>query len=200
MATLLDSPAFAANEVYEIQQIDAVEGAAIGASFNGIGVSNQPHQQLANRTAFLKTRQDTNLVNIGILQSFTALFSGSMGPNGYLAVPFNDVNRGQISAIVQWGFYSFAGLSGNAVANATFTITLPTSFSNANEFAFAVYTSNNTTGDGALVEASLVLEPITPLGKSSISFFSDWDGSGSIGIANGSKPGLTGFFWMALGF
>jgi hypothetical protein len=64
MALLIDSPSFTANEVYEIQATDAVEGAAIGASFGGIGLSNQPHQQLANRTAFVKQRQDTNIGNI----------------------------------------------------------------------------------------------------------------------------------------
>jgi len=56
MTTLIDSPEFSANEIYQIQQTDAVEGAATGASFGGIGVSNQPHQQLANRTALLKQR------------------------------------------------------------------------------------------------------------------------------------------------
>ena len=73
MALLIDSPSFTANEVYEIQATDAVEGAATGASFGGLGLSNQPHQQLANRTAFLKQRQDTNVGNIAALQAFTTL-------------------------------------------------------------------------------------------------------------------------------
>ena len=72
MALLIDSPSFTANEVYEIQATDAVEGAATGASFGGLGLSNQPHQQLANRTAFLKQRQDTNIGNIAALQAFAA--------------------------------------------------------------------------------------------------------------------------------
>ncbi len=101
MPTLIDSPEYTADEVYEIQQTDPVEGAAIGASFSGIGVSNEPHQQLANRTAFLKQRQDTNISNIGALQAFNALFKGLMGGSGYLEIPFNDVARGQIIAIVQ---------------------------------------------------------------------------------------------------
>jgi hypothetical protein len=69
MATLIDEPEFTLNEVYSMQQTDPVEGAAAGASFSGIGISNQPHQQLANRTAFLKQRQDTNINNIGVLQA-----------------------------------------------------------------------------------------------------------------------------------
>ena len=47
MATLIDSPEYTANEIYEIQQTDPVEGAGTGASFSGIGVSNEPHQQLS---------------------------------------------------------------------------------------------------------------------------------------------------------
>ena len=70
MATLIDAPEFTLNEIYAMQQTDPVEGAAAGASFAGIGISNQPHQQLANRTAFLKQRQDTNINNIGALQAF----------------------------------------------------------------------------------------------------------------------------------
>jgi hypothetical protein len=83
MTTLIDSPEFSANEIYQIQQTDAVEGAAAGATFGGIGVSNQPHQQLANRTALLKQRQDVNIANIGVLQAFMAGFVGSLQANGY---------------------------------------------------------------------------------------------------------------------
>lgn len=200
MSTLIDNPEFSANEVYQIAQTDPVEGAAAGASFGGIGVSNQPHQQLANRTAFIKGRQDTNIANIGLLQAFTALFSGSMGANGYITIPFADINRGQIELILQWGFYSFAGLTPAGVQNAVFSVSLPLTFSNAGEWAAACYTSNNPAGRGALVNAGLALEPITPLGKSALSFFSDWNGAGSIAIAGGTKTGLTGFFWAALGF
>ena len=106
MATLIDSPEFSANEIYEIQQTDPVEGSATGASFGGIGISNQPHQQLANRTALLKQRQDTNIANIGVLQAFMAGFVGSLQTNGYLQIPIADIQRGPITAIIQWGYYS----------------------------------------------------------------------------------------------
>ncbi|HTU55731.1 MAG TPA: hypothetical protein VMF62_17340 [Acetobacteraceae bacterium] len=72
MATLIDSAEYTPNEIYEIQQTDKVEGAASGASFSGIGVSNEPHQQLANRTAFLYGRQNTNIGNITTLQGQVA--------------------------------------------------------------------------------------------------------------------------------
>jgi hypothetical protein len=89
MATLIDSPEYTANEIYEIQQTDPVEGAGTGASFSGIGVSNEPHQRLANRTAFLYGRQNTNIANIGALQSFIAGFSGALKTNGYLKIPLD---------------------------------------------------------------------------------------------------------------
>src|SRR5579863_1463282 len=128
MTTLIDSAEFSANEIYEIQQADAVEGAAVGASFGGIGVSNQPHQQLANRTAFLKQRQDVNISSIGVLQAFMANFAGAMGANGYLSIPLADVNRGSIVAILQWG----AMFPGGGLDNDTsYTVTWPTAFPNA---------------------------------------------------------------------
>lgn len=66
MTTLIDNPpsSWTSNEVYEIAATDPVQGAATGAAFSGLGQINQPHQQLANRTAFLKGRQDTNIANI----------------------------------------------------------------------------------------------------------------------------------------
>jgi hypothetical protein len=53
MATLIDTPEYTPDEIYEIQGTDPVQGAASGAQFGGLGIDNQPHQQLANRTAFL---------------------------------------------------------------------------------------------------------------------------------------------------
>src|SRR5271163_354311 len=108
MTTLIDNPEFSANEIYEIQQTDAVEGAATGASFGGIGISNQPHQQLANRTALVKQRQDVNIASIGVLQTFMAGFIGSLQANGYIQIPINDVSRGPIVTIIQWGYYSLS--------------------------------------------------------------------------------------------
>jgi hypothetical protein len=108
MATLIDSPEYTANEIYEIQQTDPVEGAGTGASFSGIGVSNEPHQQLANRTSFLYGRQNTNIANIAALQTFVAGFTGSLRTAGYLKIPLTDVSRGSAIAIIQWGYYALA--------------------------------------------------------------------------------------------
>ena len=105
MATLIDAAEFTSNEVYQIQATDPVEGAASGASFSGTGISNQPHQQLANRTAFLKQRQDVNIANISTMLGFMGEFQGSMQLNGYVELPFSDIARGSIVALVQWGTF-----------------------------------------------------------------------------------------------
>ncbi len=128
MATLIDSPEFSANEIYEIQQADAVEGAAIGASFGGIGISNQPHQQLANRTALVKQRQDVNIASIGVLQAFMAGFTGSLQANGYIQIPINDVSRGPIITIIQWGYYPLPQLS--LSQDTEYAVTWPIRFPN----------------------------------------------------------------------
>jgi len=107
MATLIDAAEFTSNEVYQIQATDPVEGAASGASFSGTGISNQPHQQLANRTAFLKQRQDVNISNIAVMQAFQALFTGLMAQNGYLKIPIADINKGLIQYIIQWGLVNW---------------------------------------------------------------------------------------------
>jgi hypothetical protein len=59
MATLIDVAEFTVNEVYQISQLDPLEGAASGASFGGTGIDNQPHQQLANRTYWLYGQVNT---------------------------------------------------------------------------------------------------------------------------------------------
>ena len=129
MATLTDSPEYTADEVYEIQATDPVEGAAIGASFGGIGVSNEPHQQLANRTAFLYSQQKTNIANIAALQALMAGFTGSLQQNGYVKIPIVDVSRGNAVLIIQWGYYSLAQVK--ISVDTQYTVAFPIPFPNA---------------------------------------------------------------------
>lgn len=201
MTTLIDNPSFSANEIYQIQATDPVEGAADGASFDGIGISNQPHQQLADRTSFLKQRQDTNIGNIGALQSFTGLFTGLMAANGYVQIPFMDVNRGLISACMQWGFCSIDGLLQSQLTNRQLTIPFAIEFPSACEWVIAQWASNSQTGPGALSEAALGLETVA-ISRMQVTFFADWNGTGHVNIANSAsgKRGLTGFHWIAIGF
>ncbi len=187
MVLLIDTPSFTANEVYEIQATDPVEGAATGASFGGLGRSNQPHQQLANRTAFLKQRQDTNIGNIAALQAFTALFKGLMSGNGYLQVPFVDVNRGLITATVQWGTVFPAG---GLTQDQTYAVTWPIQFPNACVWAMA--SLSNSTADalaGKLIMETVGLTAITGI------FMSDF-----ISGASPSSDRNDGFYWLAVGF
>ncbi len=201
MATIIDTPSFSANEIYQIQATDKVEGAAEGASFGGIGISNQPHQQLADRTAYLKQRQDTNIGNIGALQSFAGMFKGSMAASGYLEIPFMDVNRGLIAALVQWGFCSIDGLVQAQLTNQALSISFPMEFPAACEWVIGQWGSNNQTGPGALSGAALGLETLS-ITRTQATFFADFDGQGVVSIANSAagKRGLTGFYWVAIGF
>ncbi|HVB82194.1 MAG TPA: hypothetical protein VNE82_19860 [Candidatus Binataceae bacterium] len=191
MTTLIDSPEFTANEIYEIQQTDPVEGAGAGASFSGIGVSNEPHQQLANRTAFLYGRQNTNIANIGVLQSFVAAFTGSLKTAGYLKIPLTDVSRGAAIAIIQWGYYVLAQ---QAIPNdEQFTVTWPIPFPNAillPPLATNVYYSTA----GGNTAASVI-----SYGVAGATFVLDVPGTllQKAGLGNEQS---NGFSWLAIGF
>ena len=191
MATLIDSPEFTANEIYEIQQTDPVEGAGAGASFSGIGVSNEPHQQLANRTALLYGRQNTNIANIGALQNFVAGFTGSLKTAGYLKIPLTDVSRGPAIAIIQWGYYALAQQS---IPNDTqFTVTWPIIFPNAillPPLATNVYYSTV----GGNTAASVI-----SYGVSGATFVLDVPGTlmQKAGLGNEQS---NGFSWLAIGY
>jgi hypothetical protein len=193
MPTLTDTAEFTANEIYEIQQTDSVEGAATGASFGGIGLSNQPHQQLANRTAFLKGRQDTNIGNIAALQAFIAGFAGSLQTNGYMKIPIADVERGSVIAIVQWGFYSLAQV--RIKQDTQYGVFWPIPFPTAiliPPFASNLYYA---TGGG-----NLVVSPIM-YSKTSATFVLDVPGSAINGAGLTIGPETTnGFAWLAIGF
>jgi hypothetical protein len=186
MATLIDAAEFTSNEVYQIQATDPVEGAASGASFSGTGVSNQPHQQLANRTAFLKQRQDVNISNIGVLQAFMANFAGAMGADGYLAIPLADVNRGSIVAIVQWGAI-FPG--GGLDDDTSYTVTWPTAFPNACVWSMATLSNSQ-----ALRNTGKLIIEIVSFTTTVGTFRSDLIGGVVAQLPN------DGFYWMAVGF
>jgi hypothetical protein len=187
MATLIDAAEFTANEVYQIQATDPVEGAASGASFSGTGISNQPHQQLANRTAFLKQRQDVNIGNIGVLQAFMGAFAGSIAGNGYLKIPIADVNRGSIVAMVEWGAM-FPG--GGLDDDVSYPVTWPAAFPNACLWATA--TLANSRGRARI--AKLVLDVVSF--TTSAGIFR----SAFIGGSDATQSPNDGFYWMSIGF
>jgi hypothetical protein len=187
MVLLIDTPSFTSNEVYEIQATDPVEGAASGAGFGGLGLSNQPHQQLANRTAFLKQRQDTNIGNIGALQSFTALFKGLMSSNGYMQIPFLDINRGMIIATIQWGVLLPTGGLGK---DQTYAVTWPIQFPNTCVWALA--SLSNSTAD--VNAGKLIMETVGVTAANGI-FMSDF-----LSGASNSSHSNDGFYWVSIGF
>jgi hypothetical protein len=186
VATLTDNPAFSSNEVYQIQATDGVEGAASGASFSGIGVSNQPHQQLANRTAFLKQRQDSNIANIATLQAFVAGFTGSLQQSGYLRIPIADINRGSAIALVQWGQYPLSNF--RVVGDQQYNVVWPIAFPNACLIALG---TNIYVSTGGL---SLTCSVIS-YDKSGATFVLDIPDA----LSNGAEH-TDGFNWIAIGF
>jgi len=190
MITLIDSPEFSANEVYEIQQADAVEGAASGASFGGIGISNQPHQQLANRTALLKQRQDVNITSIGVLHTFMAGFIGSLQSNGYIQIPITDVSRGPITTIIQWGYYPLPQVS--IPQDTQYPVTWPIRFPNA--ILTPPLSANVYFQTGG---RNTVASPVSWNAVGGI-FVLDVP-NGTIGSFSGNEK-TNGFSWLAIGF
>jgi hypothetical protein len=207
MASLIDNPAteWISNEVYQIEVTDPCQGHGVGSSFGGLGIHNQPHQQLANRTAFLKQRQDTNIANIAALTAFIDGFIFDEAANGYWKLPATAFSvGGTIFPTLQWGFYSWFGLTAAQVTNESFVITLPTSFPNKLYFAAGFIATNLTGAQGALANSSMSLEVATPLPSSGpltqITFYADYGQAGTVKIASATQSGLTGFSWLALGF
>jgi hypothetical protein len=191
MTTLIDSAEFTANEVYEIGQTDPVEGAATGASFGGIGISNQPHQQLANRTAFLKERQDANIANIGLLQTFAAGFARSLQTNGYLRIPITDPQRGAVVAIIQWGYYALAQVR---IANDTeYTVSWPIRFPTA--ILIPPLATNFYFKTGGMNTAASVVS----YNQNGATFVLDVPGD-LFGVNGATAEVSNGFSWLAIGF
>jgi hypothetical protein len=83
--TLTDDPGaeWTDNEVREILATEPIQGAATGAAYGGIGLANRQASQLANRTAFLKQRQDVNITNIASLLAWLGLFEWAPGYASY---------------------------------------------------------------------------------------------------------------------
>jgi hypothetical protein len=193
MATLIDNPEFTANEIYQIQQTDPVEGAGVGAGFSGIGISNQPHQQLANRTALLKQRQDTNIASIAAIQATVAKLTSSLQSNGYLKIPLSDVNRGPIAAIIQWGYFALA--QQNITVDTQFAVSWPIPFPNSILLPPLATNVYYRTSGGNLVAS------VVSWGLTGATFILDVPGNlSAVQGAQWTGEQSNGFSWLAIGF
>jgi len=93
--TLIDSAAYTTNSVPSLLQTDKVEGQGAGASHGGIGNSNAASQSLANRTAFLFGRQNTNIANIATLQGqMSQVLNVNLQPHSVQSISQNNFNAG----------------------------------------------------------------------------------------------------------
>jgi hypothetical protein len=109
-------------DVYQIAQTDTVEGAGAGASFGGLGVANQPHQQLLNKLQYLYNHLQTDEGNISALEALFGLISSDVEA-GWLKVGASD-SLGLIQIIWQWGVinllpYGLASGAPTQVGNGT---------------------------------------------------------------------------------
>ena len=189
---LTENPAYVYTDgdVYQIPQTDTVEGAATGASFSGLGVDNQPHQVLLNKTKVLRINQLADEVNISTLLNFKALFSGTIGAyEGFsvFKIPFLDSAHGLIQLVVQTGQYIYNQTGADAAAFVNWPASFPNAFGNA--FAIPLRAPGNTANDG-----------------------NDWDvkyvaGSGSTSGATfvfdriaGGSGAMYAFNWWAYGY
>ncbi len=180
-------------DVYEIVQADQQEGAAIGASFGGLGVDNQPHQILLNKIELIHNHQVTDEANIGALANFQALFTGLTGPNGYVKIPVTDVSRGLLEYIVQWGSFlppgGVVGDDGGKVGGVfpPYTVIWPIAFPNACYWTMAnmIYTKAGVTATYDMGVG--VVNCNQTQGNFFVNLFN----------VNGT---LDGFTWMAIGF
>ena len=177
---------WADGDIYQIPQADQQEGAAVGASFGGLGVDNQAHQILLNKVQLVHTNQLTDEASIVALNNFNALFTGLMGPNGYVRVPVHDASLGLLNYIVQWGaFLPSGGVSGDK----TYTVNWNIPFPNACDWASA--TMRYTAGGATVNSADLGVGLTSVLGLNSGNFY--------VNIFN-VNHGVDGFSWMAIGF
>jgi len=191
--TLIDSPEWTNNEIYEILSTDPVEGAALGASFAGLGIDNEPHQQLANRTAFLHNQQATDLANISVLQAFAAGFISHMATNGYLKIPATDTSLGKISVIVEWGTYSIPGtvLHGDTPES----LSWPIAFPHALFLVMATNLYNATAGENTVISVQSGTQSTT-----GCTFMYDMNNGLAAAIGGSTHETTDGFQWLAIGY
>lgn len=117
---------WADGDVYEIPWTDTVEAAAAGASFNGLGVANQPHQMLLNKIQLVHNKQLQDEATLANLATLLNTITSDAGPNGWLKVGSTDQVLGGIQFIWQWGTVPI--LSYGYPLNVNFPTTLPFNF------------------------------------------------------------------------
>lgn len=212
MGTIIDAPGYSANEVYRIDETDPVEGAWSSASFDGAGVENEPHAQLADRTAFLRGRQDVDLGSIAALEAWAAEFTshlqavapgagssaGYLASGGWFQLPIVDTSRGALIALVQFGFWSLAeSFAHDSVTQggSPIFVAWPIEFPNAilaPPLATSIYVAGSAAEGGG---GNLVVSPIS-YSRAGANFTVDVPG----GLLDAVAQLAGGFGWVAIGF
>jgi hypothetical protein len=209
-------------DVYLIPQTDTVEGAWPGASFGGIGDSNQPHQLILNKLQEIHAKQVTDEANLAALETINFTSSVNLntdgvftpgGLNGWLKFGVSDINLGQIQPIMQWGTMSL-GAYGNPAPPApigsqppmpaVFSFNFPIAFSNA-IWALWPYLETDAVTQ-VFSSLSIMAKAVTPLQKQgnqlALLLINSATTQGQL-IASAQVPhetGITGIGWVALGY
>jgi hypothetical protein len=201
---------FVDGDVYQIPQTYTAEGAAVGASFGGLGVDNQPHQVLLNKINYLHAQQTDNESAITSLQALTGLVTSFVGTNGWLSLGTVDESLGHIDVLIQWG--SIPGsllttlLQSNYFANPAVPFAFPRTFSSAVWVITPYWQADS--GDlvwGATVNTNIdiyqpVLTPIQPYGLSNNTIAMNLDAYQVKAISGNPLHGITGIGWWAVGY
>lgn len=175
---------WADGDVYEIQQTDQAEGAASGASFNGLGVENQPHQFLLNKINYLKQ----NLVQA----------TSNVGVSGWYRIASQDANLGKINIVEQWGMIPASSVPTiNSNNQATITFNFPLAFTTACWVIFPYIALTTSAPNANLFLEGAQILPVAPFGTLINTLLLGWFGQGQ----NVSFSSVVyGIGWRALGF
>ena len=175
---------WADGDVYEIQQTDQAEGAASGASFNGLGVENQPHQFLLNKINYLKQ----NLVQA----------TSNVGVSGWYRIASQDANLGKINIVEQWGMIPASSVPTiNSNNQATITFNFPLAFTTACWVIFPYIALTTSAPNANLFLEGAQILPVAPFGTLTNTLLLGWFGQGQ----NVSFSSVVyGIGWRALGF
>jgi hypothetical protein len=118
-------------------------------------------------------------------------FAGSLQTNGYLQIPLNDVRRGQVSVVIQWGYYPLPQLK---VSNDTqYSLIWPVRFPNAILLPPLATNYYFKTGGMNLVVSSVSYS------VTGATFVLDVPGA-LLGIDSAGPEITNGFSWLAIGF
>jgi hypothetical protein len=193
---------------------DLIEAAWPGASFNGFGVVNWPHQVLLNKIQQLHNKQLTDENNLTVLENTFSTYISSDIDAGWVKIGSNDQQAGAINIILQMGTVdvrSYA-LNPNSIPN-QFPVTFPIPFSTLvwTVSAFWISVASNVRMGATLgtPDYAYSLGVVTPYGLTASTIYTGMppDDAQTEIFNPAAKPtvppgyaGIVGIGWIAMGY